>query len=134
MPSSRLVPEFTFTAERLERLKEVVPEAFADGKVNWEALRESLGNTVETDEADAEHFGLLWPGKREARRVAVLPSRGTLTPAPAEGVNVRLTKNIFVEGENLEVLKLLQKAYAGRVKLIYIDPPYNTGNDYVYRD
>jgi adenine-specific DNA-methyltransferase len=134
MPYSRLVPKFTFTAERLEGLKAVVPEAFADGRINWEALRESLGDNLEPDEASAEHFGLFWPGKRQARRVASLPSRGTLLPAPGEGVNEDETNNLFIEGDNLEVLKLLQKAYARRVKMIYIDPPYNTGNDFVYND
>jgi adenine-specific DNA-methyltransferase len=134
MSHSRLVPEFAFTEARLEHLKAIAPEAFADGKVNWEALRESLGDYLEPDEAGAEHFGLSWPGKREARRVAALPGRGALVPAAGEGVNEDQTANIFIEGENLEVLKLLQKAYAGRVGMIYIDPPYNTGNDFIYND
>jgi adenine-specific DNA-methyltransferase len=134
MPHSRLVPEFTFTAEHLERLKAVVPEAFADGKVNWEALRESLGDYLEPDQAGAEHFGLLWPGKREARRLAALPSRGALLPAAGEGVKDDTTNNFLIEGDNLEVLKLLQKAYAGLIRLIYIDPPYNTGGDFIYND
>src|SRR6266699_2221741 len=134
MSHTRLVPEFRFTAERLQQLKGVVPEAFADGKVNWDALRESLGEYLELYEAGAEHFGLVWPGKREARRLAALPSRGTLVPAPGEGVNEDTTKNFFIEGDNLEALKVLQKAYAGLVRLIYIDPPYNTGGDFVYSD
>src|SRR6266571_8965322 len=103
MPHSRLVPEFTFTAEHLEQLKAVVPEAFADGKVNWEALRESLGHYLEPDETGAEHFGLFWPGKREARRLAALPSRGALVSAPGEGIDEDGTDNVFIEGENLEV-------------------------------
>jgi len=134
MPHTRLVPEFTFTADRIEQLREVVPEAFADGKINWEALGEALGEHLEPDDASAEHFGLLWPGKREARRLAAVPSRGTLLPVPGEGVDEERTRNLFIEGDNLEVLKLLQKAYATRVKMIYIDPPYNTGNDFVYND
>lgn len=134
MPHTRLRPSFTFTEERLAELRAVVPEAFADGKINWETLREALGDWLEPDEADAEHFGLFWPGKREARRLAAMPSRGTLVPVPGEGVDEVTTRNLFIEGDNLEVLKLLQKSYAGRVKMIYIDPPYNTGNDFVYKD
>lgn len=134
MSYERLRPAFTFDAERLEQLKAIAPEAFADGKINWEALRAALGDYVEEEGADAEHFGLFWPGKRAARRRASEPSRGTLIPVPGEGVNEDTTRNVFIEADNLDALKLLQKAYAGRVKLIYIDPPYNTGNDFVYRD
>jgi len=134
MPHTRYVPSFTFTAERLEELKGIVPEAFADGKVNWEALKEALGEHLEFDEPQAEHFGLFWPGKREARRLTASPSRGALLPVQGEGVNEKTTGNFFIEGDNLEVLKLLQKSYAGSVKMIYIDPPFNTGNDSVYRD
>ena len=75
-----------------------------------------------------------WPGKREARRRAATPSRATLVPAPGEGVNEDTTENLFIEGDNLEVLKLLQKSYAGKIKMIYIDPPYNTGEDLIYND
>lgn len=132
MPLKKLRPEFTFTEDRLRELQQVVPEAFADGKVNWDILRESLGEYLE-DETQ-EHFGLTWPGKREARRLAAMPSKATLVPQPGEGVNEGNARNVFIEGENLEVLKLLQKSYAGRVKMIYIDPPYNTGNDFIYSD
>jgi len=132
MSIEKLRPSFTFTEDRLRELQQVVPEAFADGKINWDTLREALGDHLEDEEQ--EHFGLTWPGKREARRLAAMPSKGTLVPVPGEGVNEENTHNIFIEGDNLEVLKLLQKSYAGRVKMIYIDPPYNTGNDYVYPD
>ncbi|MGD2158346.1 MAG: site-specific DNA-methyltransferase [Anaerolineales bacterium] len=132
MPIEKLRPSFTFTEDRLKELKTVVPEAFADGKINWDVLREALGEYLE--EEDQEHFGLTWPGKRDSRRLAAMPSKGTLVPQPGEGINEGSTHNIFIEGENLEVLKLLQKSYAGRVKMIYIDPPYNTGNDFIYRD
>jgi len=132
MTIQKLRPTFTFTEDRLRQLQQVVPEAFADGKINWDALREALGEHLE-DETQ-EHFGLTWPGKREARLLAALPPQGTLVPAPGEGIDEATTHNVFIEGENLEVLKLLQKSYAGRVKLIYIDPPYNTGNDFVYED
>ncbi|RMH43953.1 MAG: site-specific DNA-methyltransferase, partial [Gammaproteobacteria bacterium] len=130
----KLRPSFTFTEDRLRELQAVVPEAFADGKINWDTLREALGEYLEDAEACEEHFGLFWPGKRESRRLAALPSKGTLVPAPGEGVNEENTRNIFIEADNLEALKLLQKSYAGRVKMIYIDPPYNTGNDFIYED
>lgn len=143
MPIKKLRPNFSFTQDRIEQLKAVVPEAFADGKINFDSLREALGEYLEDQgHPEAEHgstelaevFGLFWPGKREARRLATLPSKGTLVPAAGEGIDEDNTRNIFIEGENLEVLKLLQKSYAGRIKMIYIDPPYNTGNDFVYKD
>lgn len=132
MPISKLRPAFTFTEDRLRELQAVVPEAFADGKINWETLREALGDILE-DESQ-EHFGLFWPGKREARRLAAMPSKGTLIPQLGEGVDEENTHNLLIEGDNLEVLKLLQKSYSGRVELVYIDPPYNTGDDFIYPD
>ncbi len=140
MPITKLRPTFTFDEDRLAALRAVVPEAFADGRINWETLRAALGEHLEDEDAEggatstAEHFGLFWPGKRAARRLASAPSRGTLAPQPGLGVHEATTRNLFIEGDNLEVLKLLLKSYAGRVKLIYIDPPYNTGNDFVYPD
>jgi adenine-specific DNA-methyltransferase len=134
MPIEKLRPSFTFDQDKIEQLKAVAPEAFADGKINWDALRAALGDHLEPEDAEAEHFGLFWPGKREARRLASIPSKGTLVPAQGEGIDEDSTQNIFIEGDNLEVLKLLQKSYAGTIKMIYIDPPYNTGNDFVYDD
>lgn len=134
MPHERLKPSFVFDEERLNQLKQIVPEAFADGKINWDTLKEALGEYQEEEGQDAEHFGLFWPGKREARKLASIPSKGTVVPVKGEGVDEENTRNIFIEGENLEVLKLLQKSYAGKIKMIYIDPPYNTGNDFVYDD
>jgi adenine-specific DNA-methyltransferase len=134
MPIQALKPANFFDEERLAALKTLAPEAFADGKINWSTLKDALGGELEEDEEEAEHFGLSWPGKREARRLAGKPSTGTLVPAKGEGVDEADTRNIYIEGENLEVLKLLRKAYTGRVKMIYIDPPYNTGNDFVYDD
>jgi adenine-specific DNA-methyltransferase len=134
MSYERLKPTFTLDADKIEQLRQIVPEAFADGKINWETLKHALGDQLEDEGADAEHFGLFWPGKREARRMAAISSKGTLVPVPGEGIDEETTRNIFIEGENLEVLKLLQKSYAGRIKMIYIDPPYNTGNDFVYED
>lgn len=135
MPITKLTPEnnYPYLQDRLEALEQAVPEAFADSKINWDTLREVLGDNLE-DEARDEYFGLNWPGKREARKKAAIPSRATLVPAPGEGVNEDTTENLFIEGDNLEVLKLLQKSYAGKIKMIYIDPPYNTGNDFVYND
>lgn len=132
MPISKLRPSFTLTEDRLRELQDIVPEAFADGRINWDTLREALGEHLEDE--TKEHFGLFWPGKREARRLAALPSKGTLIPQPGAGVDEDSTHNLFIEGDNLEVLKLLQKSYAGRVKMIFIDPPYNTGHDFVYPD
>jgi adenine-specific DNA-methyltransferase len=132
MSIEKLRPSFTFDSDRLRELATVVPEAFADGQINWDTLREALGEHLE-DETQ-EHFGLFWPGKREARRLASLPSKGTLAPQPGQGVDEDTTHNLFIEGDNLEVLKLLQKSYAGRIDLVYIDPPYNTGDDFIYPD
>lgn len=136
MPIEKLIPNFVFDEVRLNELKQIAPEAFADGKINWNTLKESLGDYLEEDGQESEHFGLFWPGKRDARKLAALPSKGTLIPVPGEGIDEETTRNIFIEGENLEVLKLLQKSYGnpGRIKMIYIDPPYNTGNDFVYED
>lgn len=136
MPISKLTPEGTYPYldERVRALANAVPEAVADGRINWQKLREALGGALEEEEAGSEHFGLSWPGKREARALAAKPSRGTLVPALGEGVNEDSTENLFIEGDNLEVMKLLLKSYAGRVKMIYIDPPYNTGNDFIYND
>jgi len=120
--------------ERVKQLKAIAPEAFADGKINWESLKEALGEHLEDEDENAEHFGLFWPGKREARKRASEPSKKTLVLANGEGIDEEKTKNIYIEGDNLEVLKLLQKAYAGKIKMIYIDPPYNTGKDFIYDD
>jgi adenine-specific DNA-methyltransferase len=134
MPHERLRPSFAFDEVRLKQLQQIVPEAFADGNIDWEVLKQSLGERFEDESNDAEHFGLFWPGKREARRIASTPSEGSLIPVKGEGINEEMTKNIFIEGENLEVLKLLQKSYADKIKMIYIDPPYNTGGDFIYDD
>lgn len=134
MAIEKLKPSFHFEAERIEQLKQIAPEAFADGKIIWENLQEALGDFIDDENSSAEHFGLFWPGKREARKIASTPSLGTLIPCPGDGIDEENSSNIFIEGENLEVLKLLQKSYANRIKMIYIDPPYNTGNDFIYED
>ena len=118
-------------AGNLQCLKAVFPDAFVEGKVDFDVLKQLLGDHV--DEGD-ERYGLSWHGKRLARQLALTPSTGTLRPCPEESVDWETTRNLMIEGDNLEVLKLLQKSYAGKVKLIYIDPPYNTGKDFVYPD
>lgn len=118
-------------ARNLDNLKALLPEAFTEGKVDFDVLRQLLGDAVD---GEKERYGLNWHGKRAARQLALNPSRGTLRPCPEESVDWDTTQNLMIEGDNLEVLKLLQKSYADRVKLIYIDPPYNTGKDFVYKD
>ena len=118
-------------AENLGRLRALFPEAFVEGKIDFDVLRQLLGGAVDEHE---EKYGLNWHGKRAARQLALTPSTGTLRPCPEESVDWDTTQNLMIEGDNLEVLKLLQKSYAGKVKLIYIDPPYNTGTDRVYKD
>jgi adenine-specific DNA-methyltransferase len=144
MAHEKLRPDYLFDEEKIAQLKQLAPECFEDGKINFETLRENLGDwTQNEDDPELEHFGLFWPGKRDARRAAAIPPEGTLEPVWGDGLKADGTpdtdglndsKNIFIEGENLEVLKLLQKSYANKVKMIYIDPPYNTGNDFVYDD
>jgi adenine-specific DNA-methyltransferase len=118
-------------AANIDQLRVLFPEAFTEGKVDFDVLRQILGGAVEERE---EKYGLNWHGKRRARQIALTPSLGTLRPCPDESVDWDTTQNLMIEGDNLEVLKLLQKSYAGKVKLIYIDPPYNTGKEFVYPD
>lgn len=118
-------------AQNLEQLKQIFPEVVKEGKVDFEALNDLLGNYGDTAE---ERFALNWAGKANARREAQKRSTGTLRPCPEESVDWDTTDNLYIEGDNLEVLKLLQKSYHSRVKMIYIDPPYNTGKDFVYKD
>jgi len=118
-------------SDHLDRLRKLFPEAFTEGRVDFDVLRQLLGDDIEDGD---EHYGLNWRGKRAARRLALTPSIGALRPAPDESVDWDTTQNLMIEGDNLEVLKLLRKSYGGKVKLIYIDPPYNTGGDFIYAD
>jgi adenine-specific DNA-methyltransferase len=118
-------------AARMQALRTCYPEVFTEDKVDFELLREVLGDIVDEKE---ERFSFSWKGKTKARREASKPSYGTLRPAPDKSLDWDKTQNIFIEGENLEALKLLQKSYHGKVDVIYIDPPYNTGKDFVYKD
>jgi adenine-specific DNA-methyltransferase len=123
-------------ADNIAQLKVLFPELVTEGPegtaVNLDVLKALVGDESVTD--TEEKYGLNWHGKRRARQLALMPSTGTLRPAPEDSVNWDTTNNLMIEGDNLEVLKLLQKSYAGRAKLIYIDPPYNTGGDFVYPD
>lgn len=124
------------TAENIAKLKELFPELLTETAtgtaINVDVLKQMVGDATTTD-AD-EKYGLNWHGKRRARQMALTPSTGTLRPCPEESVDWATTQNLMIEGDNLEVLKLLQKSYAGKVKMVYIDPPYNTGKDFVYPD
>ncbi|MCO1573514.1 site-specific DNA-methyltransferase [Enterobacter hormaechei] len=130
-PEMPELQSMNITADNITKLKSLFPEAFNEGSVDFEVLKQLLGENVDDKE---ERYGLNWHGKRQARQLALTPSRGTLRPCKDESVDWDNTKNLMIEGDNLEVLKLLQKSYAGKVKLIYIDPPYNTGKDFVYPD
>ncbi len=135
-PDSPEAQSADLVAENVEKLKSLFPELITEGpeglSVNVDVLKQLVGERSVTD-CD-EKYGLNWFGKRRARQLALTPSTGTLRPAPEESEDWDATRNLFIEGDNLEVLKLLQKSYAGKVKLIYIDPPYNTGKDFIYRD
>ncbi len=127
-------------ADNIEKLKALFPELLTETVVNGQTsaalnidvLKALVGDATVTD--SDEKYGLNWHGKRRARQIALTPSTGTLRPAKDESVDWDTTQNLMIEGDNLEVLKLLQKSYSGKVKLIYIDPPYNTGKDFVYSD
>ena len=115
-----------------EQLKELFPEVFSEGKIDWEKLKATLGEDITFSN---ERYVLNWAGKSDAFKVLQAPTTKTLIPAKDESINFDETENIFIEGENLEVLKVLQKSYFGKIKMIYIDPPYNTGSDsFIYPD
>jgi len=115
-----------------QELAELFPEVRTEGgKIDFERLKAVLGEVVD---AGRERYGMNWPGKAECMRTIQAPSMGTLLPMPDESVDWDTTENVIIEGDNLEVLKLLQKSYLGKVKMVYIDPPYNTGNDFIYPD
>lgn len=119
------------TEDNICKLKSLFPEAFNEDGIDFDVLKQLLGKNIDDKE---ERYGLNWHGKRQARQLALTPSSGTLRPSKDESVDWYNSKNLMIEGDNLEVLKLLQKSYSGKVKLIYIDPPYNTGKDFVYPD
>ena len=120
-------------SSRAERLRELFPEAVTEGTgdIDFDKLRELLGEHINTGK---ERYAFTWPGKHEAIRQSQTPSTATLRPLKEKSVDWDTTENLYIEGDNLEVLKLLQRSYHGQVDMIYIDPPYNTGNDFVYKD
>lgn len=120
------------TEDKKQQLLSLFPEARTEGgKIDFDRLKLALGEAVDVGR---ERYGMNWPGKAECFKTIQTPSMGTLLPCPEESINFESTENLIIEGDNLEVLKLLQKSYLGKVKMIYIDPPYNTGNDFIYPD
>lgn len=117
--------------ENIEKLKAIFPEIVTDGKIDFDMLKTLLGEEVD---ASNEKYSFNWVGKRNCIKFAQTPSTGTLIPCKEKSVDFDNTQNIYIEGDNVEALKLLQKTYFGKIKMIYIDPPYNTGNDFVYHD
>ena len=137
----RTLHTLDLTARNIERIADLFPQVITESRdaegnvtlaVDFDLLRQELSDHVV--EGPQERYRLDWPGKRAAAFAANTPIAKTLRPVREESVDFDTTKNLFIEGDNLEVLKLLQKSYLGKVKLIYIDPPYNTGNDFVYND
>nr|MDA3909044.1 site-specific DNA-methyltransferase [Sulfurimonas sp.] len=118
-------------SENVEKLKELFPEVFSEGKIDFKKFEEELG---QFSDVENERYNFTWNGKQEAKRIAQTPSTGTLRPCKKDSKDWDTTQNLYIEGDNLEVLKLLQKSYHKQVKMIYIDPPYNTGKDFVYKD
>ena len=118
--------------DKIAELLRLFPEIRTEGgKLDFDRLKLALGENVDVGK---ERYGMNWPGKADCFKTIQAPSLGTLRPCPEESVNFDTTENLIIEGDNLEVLKLMQKSYLGKVKLIYIDPPYNTGNDFIYPD
>lgn len=117
--------------ENIDQLKKLFPEIVSEGKIDFKSLQQVLGEEIEDEE---EFYRFTWAGKSQSRREAHKPSTGTLRPCKEDSLDWDSTQNLYIEGDNLEVLKLLQKSYAGKIKVIYIDPPYNTGKDFVYKD
>jgi len=117
--------------ENIEKLKELFPDIFSENKIDFDTLKATLGEYIEPNE---ERYNFTWSSKSKARIIAQTPTTATLRPVKDESKNWDSTQNLYIEGDNLEVLKLLQKSYHKQVKMIYIDPPYNTGKDFVYKD
>jgi len=134
-PEKMALTSLDIAAEKREELRRALaatfPEIMAEDRIDLDQLKRVLGEWVEPDR---ERFGLNWPGKAACMKVIQAPSVGTLKPCPEESVDWDTTQNVFIEGDNLEVLKLLQKAYFGKIDMIYIDPPYNTGKEFIYPD
>ena len=131
-PEKMSLESMSIADHQKAKLKELFPEVFTEGsKIDFEQLKRTLGEMVD---GGKERFGMNWAGKADCFKTIQQPSVATLVPCPEESIDFDTTENVFIEGDNLEVLKLLQKSYLGKIKMIYIDPPYNTGNDFIYPD
>ena len=115
----------------ISKLKKIFPEIVTENKIDFDKLKLILGNSIDENH---EKYNFTWPGKIQAIKESQKTSSGTLRPCKEESKNWDSTENLYIEGDNLEVLKLLQKSYNNKIKIIYIDPPYNTGNDFIYKD
>ena len=142
-PEAIVGTSLDIAAANRDKLKQLFPDVFTETKdaqgklvetVDFEKLKAEIGHFSDLFEHRRERYGMDWPGKKDALRLIQTPSRATLKPCAAESVDFDTTENLFLEGDNLEVLKLLQKSYYGKVKMIYIDPPYNTGKEFIYPD
>ena len=118
-------------SDNISKLKEIFPEVITEDKIDFEKLQTVLGKDIDDSR---EKYSFTWPGKTQAIKESQKQSTGTLRPCREESKNWDTTQNLYIEGDNLEVLKLLQKGYYNKIKCIYIDPPYNTGNDFIYQD
>ncbi len=132
MPEKLDLRSHDIASEKIQEILREFPEARTEGgKIDFERLKLALGEMLDVGK---ERYGMNWPGKADCFKTLQMPSLGTLRPCPEESVNFDTTENLIIEGDNLEALKLLQKSYLGKIKMIYIDPPYNTGNDFIYPD
>ena len=118
-------------SDNISKLKEIFPEVITEDKIDFEKLQSILGKDIDDSR---EKYSFTWPGKTQAIKESQKQSTGTLRPCMEESKNWDTTQNLYIEGDNLEVLKLLQKGYYNKIKAIYIDPPYNTGKDFIYPD
>jgi adenine-specific DNA-methyltransferase len=135
MTIQKLEPKFKFNEEQINQLRQIAPEAFKDGFIDFDSLYNMLSEEFDEElSLGDESYGLYWHGKINAIKKAFTAPSGTLIPVINEGLNAETSRNILIEGDNLNCLKLLKKSYGGQIKLIYIDPPYNTGTDLVYDD
>ena len=117
--------------DNISKLKELFPEVVTEDKIDFDKLKLELGENIETNQ---ERYQFTWPGKTQAIKESQKTTTGTLRPCKEESKNWDTTENLYIEGDNLEVLKILQKSYNNKIKMIYLDPPYNTGKDFVYND
>ena len=117
--------------DNISKLKEIFPEIVTEDKIDFDKLKLILGNSIDEN---SEKYNFTWPGKNQSIKESQKTSYGTLRPCKEESKNWDSTENLYIEGDNLEVLKLLQKSYNNKIKMIYIDPPYNTGNDLIYQN